>query len=85
MRLRSQLYNRDILQSWFGLGGIQETLEGEGKAGTEAVAGRLMPGENSLLNTGLISTSQATVKFHLSSWWGSLGHTLAFEGNFKCF
>lgn len=30
MRLRRQLYNRDILQSWFGLGGIQEVLEGGG-------------------------------------------------------
>lgn len=78
MRLRSQLYNRDILQSWFGLGGIQEVLEGEGKAGTEAVVGRLMAGDNSLMNTGFISTSQATVKFHLSSWWPSLGHTLFF-------
>lgn len=65
MRLRSQLYNRDILQSWFGLGGIREVLEEGGKAGTEAVAGRLVPGENSLLNTGFISTSHATVKFHL--------------------
>lgn len=37
MRLRRQLYNRDILQSWLGLGGIQEVLEGGGEAGTEAV------------------------------------------------
>lgn len=84
MRLRRQLYNRDILQSWSGLGGIQEVLEGEGKAGTGAVAGRLMPGENSLLNSSFISTSHAIVKLHLSSWWGSLGHTLCFEGNSKC-
>lgn len=72
MRLGSQLYNRDILQSWFGLGRIQEVLEEEGKASTKAVVGRLMAGDNSLPNTD----SQATVKFHLSLWWPSLGHTL---------
>lgn len=47
MRLRSQLYNRAILQSWFGLGGIQEVLGGQGKAGTETVVGRLMAGDSS--------------------------------------
>lgn len=47
MRLRSQLYKRDILQSWFGLGGIREVLEGERKAGTEVVVGRLMAGDRS--------------------------------------
>lgn len=56
MRLRSQFYNRAILQSWFGLGGTQEVLEGPGKAGTEAVVGRLMAGDSSQLNTGFISS-----------------------------